>query len=281
MYQSNTDQDRPTPALSDSAAALRVQITRAMQAAALQERERMLVGIAEVLGAHEVRIRDRASEEAAALRRTAGEDIDAIERRSKDEIARIRAETQQQVAGRRGQLEQSLAGHGAVIDREVDGVRQAVDGYRAGLDEFFVRLTNEADPSEIARLAALLPAGPDLDEIGASARADAVTDLGRAESERDLAGVDQAGPAPVGVMDPRAAGRNATMDFGPAAAAGHGDAAPGEATDSDVAGREAELAAAAAPAGEERATVRFLRSIAPWAVSNADRETEHEGEQPG
>ena len=258
--------DRNPAGLSESAAALRRQITQAMQAAALHERERILVGVDDDLRVHELRIHDRATEEAAALQHTAGDDIETIERWSKDQIARIRAQTQQRIAGRRNQLGQSLAGHGTIIESEVARVRQAVEGHRAELDTFFVRLTNESDPSEIARLAALLPGPPDLDDIGASARADAVAELGR----------DEPADSPVAVMDPAATGRDAKPVFGSAlTAAGSQPASesPGDvhpATDPSL----APASPASASTAEVRPAMRLLRSIAPWAVSNGEREAD-------
>ena len=59
---------------------------------------------------------------------------------------------------------------------------EAVEGYGHELDAFFVHLSEERDPTEIARLADTVPEPPDFEVIRAVARAEAVDRLSRLES---------------------------------------------------------------------------------------------------
>jgi hypothetical protein len=126
------------------------------------------------------------------------DDVAGIERAAADEIQRIKTEAERRIADRRGALTDHLERHAALIETEISRVNGAVDDYGAELDGFFGRLAEEQNPAEIARLAGLLPEAPDLDQVGANARADAVNEIEGETTEATVADGDV-----VGVMAPR------------------------------------------------------------------------------
>jgi hypothetical protein len=166
-----------------SLASLKAEIARAMQVAADHERERIDAGIGEEETAQVEKIFGRASAEAAELSRHADQDVSLVNAWYKDEVKRIRAEADRQVDDRRTRLEQSLTHHGSLIEAEIESVHVAVEGYRASLGAFFGRLSEERDPSAIARLAGDLPDPPDLDGVRGEARAAAMQALVQASAE--------------------------------------------------------------------------------------------------
>jgi hypothetical protein len=144
----------------------------------------------------------------------------------------IKTEAERRIAERRGELSEHLERHAALIETEVSRVHGAVDDYGAELDGFFGRLAEEQNPAEIARLAGLLPEPPDLDQVGANARADAVNEIAgettaSTEADGDVVGVmgaeagtpvfdDSPGPAvaepvPAGVIDEGETPRSTAM----------------------------------------------------------------------
>jgi len=147
------------------------------------ERLRIEASVDDDATVHVEKVRGRALAEAAELKRLAEDDVAGIRGWAKSEIERIRAEADVQIDERRERLEQHLINHATIIDGEVDRVSEAVEGYRHELAAFFVRLSQEGDPTEIARLADTVPEPPDFEVIRAVARAEAVDRLSRLESE--------------------------------------------------------------------------------------------------
>ena len=169
----------PRPSL----ASLKAEIAQAMQVAADHERERIDTGIGEEEKAQVEKIFGRASAEAVELSRHSDEDVNLVNVWYKDEVKRIRAEADGKIDERRARLEQSLTHHGSLIEAEIESVHVAVQGYRGSLTAFFGRLSEERDPSAIARLTGDLPDPPDLDGVRAEARAAAMQALVQASME--------------------------------------------------------------------------------------------------
>jgi hypothetical protein len=149
-------------------------LATAMREAAVRERERISAIVAEDAANHIEKVRSRAAVESDELRRLAEEDVERIEQWSASEIERVRSEAARKVDDRRSSLDEYLKQHDSIIDTEIDGVAQAVREYESTLDRFFAELGGLSDPSEIVRRAGLLPPSPDLDEVRATARADAM-----------------------------------------------------------------------------------------------------------
>jgi len=188
------------------------EIARAMQVAAEQERERIDVSVGEEETAQIEKIHVRAAAESDELKKQAEEDVRLVDAWREDQIQRVREDADRQIDDRRGRLEQSLTHHGSLIQAEVQSVEVAVQGYRASLGAFFGRLSEEKDPSAIARLAGTLPDPPDLQELRADARSGAMKEIEQnsaaetsdptAESLATGEGSSEVGAEPVGVMDP-------------------------------------------------------------------------------
>ena len=280
-----------------------VALAMAMHAAADQERERLAVVVAEDGAMHVERARARASVEAEELRRLADEDLERISEWSAAEIERIYSEAAHRADERRSALDDYIRRHEAIIDTEIQGVDGALAEYRETLQQFFSELTASTDPAEIARRAGTLPPPPDLDEVRANARAEAVGRLAQetapdgaidevetpatAEATRDEAA--ESTPSTGRCRDRRIArgGSPARRRHGPCGRAtvgtpGHVDArcAPSE-DGSESAAEDASLDAARADvtdidpepvpvaagwSAEPNSAVRLLRSIAPWTA---------------
>jgi hypothetical protein len=212
---SPSGEDRVEPTETGLVPTFLHEIARTMQAAADRERERIAAEIADSLGAHVEKVRIRASTEAEELKRLAEEDVDHIREWSAAEVERLRHETESRIGARRENLEQHLRQHDALVEREIFRARKAVEEYQAELDRFVGRLAGEREPTEIARLASLLPEPPGVEEIASAARADAIAELSRSEAASDMAAAGTAAPTSwpspttehgsdlVGVMDPR------------------------------------------------------------------------------
>jgi hypothetical protein len=153
-------------------------LATAMREAAVRERERISSAVADDANTHIDKVRSRAAIETEELRRLAEEDVEHIEQWSSAEIERIKAEAAQKIEERRSSLELYLRQHDTIIDTEIEGVNHAVRDYETTLDAFFAELGGITDPSEIVRRAGQLPTPPDLDDIRASARADAMSRFG-------------------------------------------------------------------------------------------------------
>jgi hypothetical protein len=175
------------------------EIARTMQAAADREREQIAAEMADSLSAHVERVRSRASTEAEELKRRAEEDVDHIREWSAAEGERLRQETESRIGVRRDDLDRDLRRHDTLVEREISQAGEAVEEYQAELDRFVGRLASEREPTEIARLASLLPEPPSVEEIASAARAEAIAQLSRSEAATDGA---SARPDLLGVMDP-------------------------------------------------------------------------------
>jgi hypothetical protein len=268
---------------ADLTASFLAEIARAMRATAIQERERISTTVADETVAHEQKVRERGTSEASELRRLADDDLERIQRTAADEIQRIKDDAEHQIGERRGVLADHLRRHAALIETEIGRVRGAVDDYGAELDGFFGRLAREQSPAEIARLAGLLPEPPDLDQVGAMARADAVGEIADeataeaaeaaeaaepAEASEPAGEIERAGDASpvsepdlVGVMDHEAG----TAVFDESVAPADVEAVPAGAIAEDEpgpAGSDAD-----APSGGISAA-RLLRNLAQWTSSD-------------
>jgi hypothetical protein len=180
------------------------EIARTMQATADRERERIAADIAESLDTHVETVRSRASTEVVELKRLAEEDVDRIHQWSAAENDRLRRETESRIGARRQDLERHLRQHDALVEREIARAKEAVEEYQAELSRFVGRLASEQEPTEIARLASLLPEPPHVEEIASAARAAAIAQLTSPEAPED-ASAAPAAPTEgglVGVMSP-------------------------------------------------------------------------------
>jgi hypothetical protein len=273
------------------------ELARAMQAAAERERERIDEVVTKEAAEQVEKSRSRAVAETEELRRLAEEDVARIKEWSRTEMDRIRRDADRRTEERRKNLESYLAKHESIIATEIAGVDTAIRGYRASLDRFFDEFTSSTDPADIARRAGSLPTPPDLDEVRATARVNAVAALANVSDEAAAESMTDE-PAPVadapaaaaddvandeslsldetglGVMDPDAVGRLETL----ADPSGELDVAAGPAFAAapppDALYVEAEdpiETAVAESADHSNAAVRLLRSIAPWA-SQADQD---------
>jgi hypothetical protein len=265
------------------------EIARAMRAAAVQERERIAGAIAESTAAHEQKVRDRGSTEATELRRLADEDVSSIETTAAAEIQRIKEDSERRVAERRGELAEYLERHAALIETEIGRVRGAVDDYGAELDGFFGRLDEEQSPAEIARLAGQLPQPPDMDHVGAVARAEAVAAIADEAAQAEAAQAAEAARAveaaegegmPVGEASPEGAAEPEVVavmdpDVGePVMSDAPAEAEP-EAVPAGSAGEEAPAEGESdtvAPSSSGMSAAKLLRNLAPW--TSPDRPTD-------
>jgi hypothetical protein len=236
---------RLTPVMS-----LLAEIARAMQVAADQERDRIAVSVSEDEATQIEKIRLRAAAEADELEKHAEEDVILIDAWREDQMRRIREDADRQIDDRRSRLEESLTHHGSLIEAEIQSVQVAVKDYRASLDAFFGRLSEERQPSAIARLAGTLPDPPDLQEVRADARSGAMKDLeqrsaadGAHPAAQNIAtGEDGSEPARdlVGVMEPRVTERSAGVGQTEAVPSAHFAAPPPwSRTRSDIGSTEA------------------------------------------
>jgi hypothetical protein len=157
-------------------------LATAMREAAVRERERISGTVAEDAATHIEKVRSRAAIESEELRRLAEEDVEHVEQWSASEIERIKSEASQKVDDRRSSLDEYLKQHDSIIDTEIEGVDRAVREYESTLDRFFADLAEVTDPSEIVRRAGQLPQPPDLDEVRATARANAMSKFSEADA---------------------------------------------------------------------------------------------------
>ena len=261
------------PAKPELTASFLAEISRAMRTAAVQERDRISATVADNTVVHEQKVRDRGAAEATELRRNADEDIAGIERTSAEEIERIKAEAERRIGERRSELTDHLERHATLVETEVGRIRGALDDYSAELDGFFGRLAEEQNPAEIARLAALLPEPPDLDQVGAMARADAVAEIADepAEAEPAADAGDAAPDAGVGVMaDDAGTPVMADATMAEDEPAPEPEPVPAGAIADDTAAPDAGDAEAPRT-GMSAATL--LRNLAPW--TNPDRSSDN------
>jgi len=262
-----TADDMAQSARPDLKASFLGEIARAMRSTAVQERDRIASAVTERSAAHEQKVRDRGATEATELRRLADVDVEQIQRTADEEVARIKADAERQIGERRGTLADHLDRHAALVETEIGRVRGAVDDYSAELDGFFGRLAEEQSPAEIARLAGQLPEPPDLDEVGATARADAINQIvdeeaGQAAADAVVAEAPAPEPTVVAVMAPDA-GTPVFDDSGEPAEA---EPVPAGGMADDAAEATSEDDGAARSGGS---VAGLLRNLTPWA--NSDR----------
>jgi len=267
--EATVDDEMAHPARPDLKASFLGEIARAMRATATQERDRIATSVTERTVAHEQKVRDRGATEATELRRLADVDVEQIQRTADEEVARIKADAERQIDERRGTLANHLDRHAALVETEIGRVRGAVDDYNAELDGFFGRLAEEQSPAEIARLAGQLPEPPDLDEVGATARADAINQIVDEEAGQaaaDAAAAESAAPAPepavVGVM----AADAGTPVFNDSGEPAEAEPVPAGGMADDAAEATSEEDGAARSGGS---VAGLLRNLTPWA--NSDR----------
>jgi len=202
-------------------------LAAAMRETAVRERDRISGVVADDAAAHVEKVRSRAAIETEELRRLAEEDVEHINQWSAAEIERVKTEATQKIDDRRSSLDVYLKQHDTIIDTEIEGVNSAVRDYEATLDRFFSELSAETDPASIVRRAGQLPAPPDLDEIRATARANAMTHLaemgpqaaGETAPTAQTEAAVEAAPEPEGEAAPVMASAEATDSTEPVEAA--------------------------------------------------------------
>jgi hypothetical protein len=248
--------------------------------------------------------RTRADAETEELRRLAETDLEHIQDWAATEIERIRREADRRTEGRRNDLASYLAQHDSIIAIEIDGVDAAVRGYHSALDQFFDELSGSTDPADIVRRAGSLPPPPDLDDVRATARADAVAQLANASNNPpgDPVGDEGSGveaiPAPpaeanpsngstaeagvgMGVMDPDSVMRSedpldAPDEVDAETAVDPTTDPPADSVDIP-ADHTAEVEVEVGQSGDRSsAAVRLLRSIAPWTTPVGDDAEDHD-----
>jgi hypothetical protein len=264
------------------------ELTRAMQAAADQQRSHIATVIANDASAEVEKARTRGAAEADELRRMAEADVGAIKGWQTNEMERIRREAGRRTEERRKELEAHLAKHDSIIASEVAGVDVAVLDYRATLDRFFDELRGARDPAEIARLAGSLPAPPDLEAVRSTARAMTVAELAKEPAEAAEPEVtEEPGRTPADVPETseptviaQPAGAGSAVGAEADSSAADEPPARSEPTDDEagvgvmdpaamrppggyVEPAEEPVGAAAAAPGSPAA--RFLRSLNPWS----------------
>jgi len=301
----STEHERAPGAAASIIPSFLAELTRAMQATAEQERERIAAVVAEEASGQVDTARARASIEAEELRRLAEQDVGGIRAWAAEETERIREEANRRTDDRRKELEAHLAKHDSLIASEIAGVDVAVIDYRATLDRFFDELRGATDPADIARRAGSLPMPPDLDEVRATARANAVATFANAPDDViDEPVAEATAEAPEAVAEATTAAPDAMAEataegeataapdvdaeaaaaepyLAPVMAADTADATDAEAglgvMDPDAVGRSEDLPteapveeATAASVQRSSAAVRMLRSIAPWTLTDDD-----------
>ena len=232
-------------------------LAAAMRETAVRERDRISGVVAEDASAHVEKVRARAAIETEELRRLAEEDVTHIEQWRGEEIDRIKSEAAQRIDDRRSSLDEYLKQHDAIIETEIKGVDDAVKGFEATLDRFFAELAEETDPSAIVRQAGLLPTPPDLDEIRATARANAMAKLADADAGGSVEAAPMAEsaamPEPATMAEPAAADADAVVDPTPIEPASSDTSEPLAVAEATQAEREAESPPEESPAVAEPA----------------------------
>ena len=155
---------KPTKLMADLSAAIRA-TAEAARDQAMQQLDADAAQVTE-------KIREGATEGGAALRKRSEDDVAGIRDWSKAEIARIREETDNRIATRKQVLEGELASHADAVNNRVEEVQSEVDRFKADMEEYFDRLSNEEDPSRLATMVEAMPDAPSFD---------AWADLGEAE----------------------------------------------------------------------------------------------------
>jgi hypothetical protein len=161
----------PAPAPAASAARkpskLMVDLAAAIRATTEQARDQRLGQLETDAGSVVELIRAQSVEGASALRRRADDDVAAIKEWAKAEIARIREESESRIGDRKHLLEREIEGHAAAIEDRVSVVETTVGDYRARINAYFARMSNEEDPSRLATMAEAMPEPPSLEPLAA------------------------------------------------------------------------------------------------------------------
>ncbi|HEY7589976.1 MAG TPA: hypothetical protein VH723_03225 [Candidatus Limnocylindrales bacterium] len=166
------------------------ELVRTLQAAAGLERVRIGEEADQRRKTFTDEIRARQETEAERMRQVAEDDLKGIDAWADGEARRIQMERERRTAKRREDLDKSLSEANAQIERQIQGVEQAITAYKADVDVFFDSLDRETNLVRIARHATRRPVFPDLEAAAA----------GRTRTLR-LAGEET--PVGVGVMDSR------------------------------------------------------------------------------
>jgi hypothetical protein len=267
------------------------ELTRAMQAAAGQQREQIAAIIADDAAGEVEKANARGAIEADELRRLADEDVQAIETWLAEETDRIRAEAGRRTDERRSELESHLDKHHSIIASEVEGVENAVRGYQATLDAFFAELGEATNPATLARRAGSLPTPPDLETVRGAARADAVAKFARADATPDTAPEPTEGEAddgadasfePSPVPDPEPEIATEAEPLEPAAAVAVEDEPSDDGVglgvmDPAAVGRSEDVVAPLEPAlsgsvPPSSAAIRLFRTLTDWAQPNGSED---------
>jgi hypothetical protein len=114
--------------------------------------------------AYTEKLHARTDDEAASLRKAAEADVSAIRDWSKAEMERIRVETEQRISRRRELLEQELQEYNSAIELEIERVQSRVSAFEGEVANFFESLSQEADPTVFASMAAQMPDPPSFEE---------------------------------------------------------------------------------------------------------------------
>ncbi len=274
------------------------ELTRAMQAAAEQQREQIAAIVADDAADEIEKANARGAIEADELRRLADEDVQAIETWLAEETDRIRAEAGRRTDERRSELESHLDKHHSIIASEVEGVENAVRGYQATLDAFFAELGEATNPAKLARQAGSLPTPPDLEAVRGAARADAVAKFALADATADTmtepteAQADEGAdasfePSPESGPEPETATEAEPLQ--PAAAVAVEDEPSDEGVglgvmDPAAVGQSEDIVAPLEPAlsgsvPPSSAAIRLFRTLTDWAQPNGS-EDHRDAQQP-
>ena len=114
--------------------------------------------------AYTEKLHARTDDEAASLRKAAEADVSAIRDWSKAEMERIRVETEQRISRRRELLEQELQEYNSAIELEIERVQSRVSAFEGEVANFFESLSQEADPTVFASMAAQMPDPPSFED---------------------------------------------------------------------------------------------------------------------
>jgi hypothetical protein len=152
--------------------------------------------------AYTEKLHARTDDEAASLRKAAEADVSAIRDWSKAEMERIRVETEQRISRRRELLEQELQEYNSAIELEIERVQKRVTAFEEEVAHFFEQLSQEADPTVFASMAAQMPDPPEFTDSDRGSIADDLRarreQLTRSGAPEGGAGADAGQPAEEG-----------------------------------------------------------------------------------
>lgn len=177
---------KPTKLMADLSAAIRA-TAEAARDQAVQQLDADARQVTE-------KIREGATEGGVALRKRSEDDVAGIRDWSKAEIARIREETDNRIATRKQVLEAELAAHADAVNNRVEEVQSEVDRFKADMEEYFDRLSNEEDPSRLATMVEAMPDAPSFDAWADLAEIEEVVPEVEAHVEDAYVAADEAEP---------------------------------------------------------------------------------------